>query len=504
MVQRHPSTLDQRTQAVVHLLAHAGEYGLVTALARELGVSRQTLYTWRARGQHALAQVLGPPRPLPPAPTLDRQILTLWAEGHASYRGIQTCLHTLTGQWVSLDTITEVLATAQQRALTWMQTHLPPAPRPLALDEIYGRDRHGAYLNGVDALSGAVWLTYGPVPVDAETWTLVLWEGQACGLCWHLVATDGGTAMHEACRTVCPQAPHQRDLWHVLHRASQAQRRLERRVAALVAQTDVVARQAARVAVGQKPKGCNPKTDVAAHAADLARAQQTVANLRYLMQELRHLLAVVVLEHDRLLDLATRQAALEAVMQLLSEVTAQAPASQQAELEQLLTHIQQALPPLLTFVAEVERVQQQLQPVLSPAQQALLAWAWQRRQVVGWQRRDIVAGVPEGWRTAAHRLLATWEGAVRGSSAVEGWHSVLRPHLAVHRVLSPGALALLAVWHNHRVSRRGVHRGTSPLQRSGLRDVATDWLTALGYPPATASPPEPQLIAPHSELALAA
>ena len=70
---------------------------------------------------------------------------------------------------------------------------------------------------------------------------------------------------------------------------------------------------------------------------------------------------------------------------------------------------------------------------------------------------------------------------MRASSVVENWHSILRPHLAVHRTLSPGLLALLAVYHNHRIASRGVHRGTSPLQRSGLQAPA-DWLTALGYP----------------------
>ena len=73
---------------------------------------------------------------------------------------------------------------------------------------------------------------------------------------------------------------------------------------------------------------------------------------------------------------------------------------------------------------------------------------------------------------------------MRASSAVETWHSVLRPHLAVHRTLSPGLLALLAVWHNHRVFPRGVHQGQSPLHLSGLIDAPTDWLVALGYPPA--------------------
>ena len=90
----------------------------------------------------------------------------------------------------------------------------------------------------------------------------------------------------------------------------------------------------------------------------------------------------------------------------------------------------------------------------------------------------------------------------RASSAVENWHSILRPHLAVHRTVSPGLLALLAVWHNHRVFRRGVHKGTSPLQLSGLLDAPTDWLVALGYPPA--SPPAQPADAKADDLALAA
>jgi hypothetical protein len=74
---------------------------------------------------------------------------------------------------------------------------------------------------------------------------------------------------------------------------------------------------------------------------------------------------------------------------------------------------------------------------------------------------------------------------VRASSAVETWHSFLRPHLAVQRTLSPGLLALLAVYDNHHVATRGLHAGQSPLQRSGLPDAPADWLDALGYPPAS-------------------
>jgi hypothetical protein len=59
-------------------------------------------------------------------------------------------------------------------------------------------------------------------------------------------------------------------------------------------------------------------------------------------------------------------------------------------------------------------------------------------------------------------------------------------------------LALLAVWHNHRVFTRGVHTGNSPLQLSGMSEEPTDWLVALGYEAAAATNP---VVAP---LALAA
>lgn len=73
------------------LLADSGSYGVVMRLSQAISVSRQTLYSWKAKGQVAQEQALAP------APTatetvskvqLERAILTLLVEGHASYRGI--------------------------------------------------------------------------------------------------------------------------------------------------------------------------------------------------------------------------------------------------------------------------------------------------------------------------------------------------------------------------------------------------------------------------------
>jgi len=97
---------------------------------------------------------------------------------------------------------------------------------------------------------------------------------------------------------------------------------------------------------------------------------------------------------------------------------------------------------------------------------------------------DTLAASRAQQRTLVEQLRAegVWQ-SERVSSAVERWHCILRPHLAVRRSLTSGMLALLAVWHNHRVFSRGVHKGKSPLHLSGMTDAPSDWLIALGYPP---------------------
>lgn len=489
MARRHGSTAKQRVAWVSQMLGGSGTYGLVTLLSREAGVSRQTLYVWAEQGRAALEQVFAPGEAeRTNGSALERQVLTLLVEAHASVRGIGNSLWQVARRRVGQGTISAIIQEAQRRAQAWLATHAPPSSRPLALDEMYGNNRRGAYLHIVDTASHAVWAAEGPVPVDTESWTLVLWLAQERGLRWHTTISDGGGAIDAAVRGVDPTGQHARDVWHVLHVCAQVQGRLDRHVAQVEAQTPTVHRQAARVAAGQRPLGRNPRTDLVAHAAVCTRAQAVATGLRYLTSVLHDLLEVVVLTPTGLLDTAGRTDELTAVLALLDELAASAPAAQQTELARLHRHITLALPGLLAFVPPLDRVHQDAVVILGSDGLALVAWAWQRRAILGPGRADLVAQFPPAWQTAARVLMVAWESAVRASSAVENWHSILRPHLAVHRVLSPGLLALLVVWHNHRAFARGPHAGLSPLHLSGMTDAPADWLVALGYPPLHADP----------------
>jgi hypothetical protein len=142
----HPSSASQRAQWVSQLIAGRGVDGTVSGLSRSIGVSRQTLSSWRAIGRPALEQVFTPivASPLTTAGR-DRSILTLLVEGHASERDIQECLVGLGAGSVSLGTISAVIGDAQRRALNWFATDAAPSSaRVIALDELYGNDRHGA------------------------------------------------------------------------------------------------------------------------------------------------------------------------------------------------------------------------------------------------------------------------------------------------------------------------------------------------------------------------
>jgi hypothetical protein len=73
------------------MLGAGGTYGLVTLLSRTAGVSRQTLYTWAEQGRSALEQAFAPPAAgRPDTSELERQVLSLLVEAHATIRGIQT------------------------------------------------------------------------------------------------------------------------------------------------------------------------------------------------------------------------------------------------------------------------------------------------------------------------------------------------------------------------------------------------------------------------------
>jgi hypothetical protein len=261
---------------------------------------------------------------------------------------------------------------------------------------------------------------------------------------------------------VTPESIHQRDVWHVLHECQKVQGRIERALNLLHEQTPKVERNAQRVAAGQKPRGRTPKTDPIAHRHDVQRMEYTASSLKYLSCQLQRLLGVVVLKDQSILDSRERQEELDTLLELFFELCEETPQSVKKEIEGLLRHVQGALAGLTGFCPTLDSVQEQAALQLGEQACHLIGWAWLHRAILGPESKQLAADFPPAWQPTVLALMTAWDQAARASSIVENWHSILRPHLAVHRALSADLLAILALYHNHQVAPRGLHKGQSP------------------------------------------
>jgi hypothetical protein len=152
------------------------------------------------------------------------------------------------------------------------------------------------------------------------------------------------------------------------------------------------------------------------------------------------------------LDSTQRLDEMETVRLLLAELQQDAPAALPRDIPHVHTPVPLALPHLLRFPQRLDALQAQVTAHVGPQAISLIAWAWQRREILSQKRQELLEGFHLSWRSLAAELLQARDVAGRASRAVEHWHSMGRPHLSVHRTLSTEMLALLAVWQNHRVA----------------------------------------------------
>jgi hypothetical protein len=464
---------------VSHLLAKP-EHGLVTQWSRMYGVSRQTRYRWTTTGAQALEATLGSPLLTKKPTPLPALVLTLLMETHASSREIQACLKHRHGIDLSLGGSAGIIKEAGQQAQKWVDHQQALTPRALALDEQDGSQRGKASVNGVDVHSGQVWATVPPVAVDGDRWTLLLWSVQEQGITSSCTVSDGGHALAEALSQTQGETNHQRDVWHLFPFAARVQGHRDRGVQAEQTCVPAMKRQEERRAKGTRSRGRPGKATMVQQEAKLAHLSYVADAVRYLCQELRRLLDVVVVQSGRWLTTQQRQEEIEALLELLDELAPLASSQTQGQIQKLPRQIRLALPQALLFARVLDHQQEQASSALDPSTGALLGWAWLRRAVLGPTSLHLLQSVHPAWRAVAADLLAAWDQAVRASRAVENWQSILRPHVAVHRKLSAGMLALLAVWHNHRIAPRGLHEGLSPFQRTDASSSNRHWLAALG------------------------
>jgi hypothetical protein len=242
-------TLAERVELGCLGLLGAGQYGLITALASQLGTSRQFLYTLRARAGQALAGALAPGPPGRPAlaqrvvvdeRAVQRAILVLSQVAQAAVRESQECLGELLGVTRSVGYIEGVLQGAARRAQALGVA--PPAPVHAEADELFAAGR--PVLGVVERPSGAVLALVPAAERDETSWGCALLEVVARGTTLASLTADGAEGLRAGARAAGLAAPAL-DHWHTLRELERTRQLLEHQAYRALRAADRSARAAA-------------------------------------------------------------------------------------------------------------------------------------------------------------------------------------------------------------------------------------------------------------------
>jgi hypothetical protein len=482
----------QRTQIALAALAPNRLHGTITRLARQHGLTRQTIYTLAASAQRLLTSALTPQPPGPQPPDLPirvdgnrlRRTSLVLAEVGVYRRDIGICLAEALDTPRSPAWVNRTLAQLEQAAATVNAHWHPASTEILAGDEIFSHGQPNLLVVGNQSLF--IYALTRQRSRDGDTWGCVLLDLPECPQ----FASDAGTGLAAGVRAAA--LPVQQLDWdHLLRPLWGQAARLERQAyAALQAVED-------RFAQFDRARG---SARLAQHLAVWERLQAEAAEAvaRYdtfagWVGQVDGWFGLIDLESGQLRDGQVGAAALRTVSQQVASWRGQLYAKLSRSLrdwaEGLFAYVpvlQQALNPLIEqwgedAVQALARVWQ----VEASARRHRLDQAAQRTQQGVWatslDRAVALLGEDELWVawTAVRTVL---ERPWRGSMLAENVNSRLRPWLAGRKQSDQGCLELFRFLHNVRPFARGKRAEQSPAQAVGI-ELPADPLTLLGLAP---------------------
>ena len=482
----------QRLPIVVAALSPDRPWGRITQLAREHGLSRQTIYQMAAAGRSQLKRTLTPGRhgPYPPETTvgvdrnrLRRASVVLTGVG-VSQRDIPICLEELLDTRVSPSWVNAQLAQVEAMAGSVNANWHPAIGEGLAGDEIYSNGLPNLLVVGNESLY--IYALTRQADCAGDTWACVLLDGPACPQ----FASDAGLGLAAGAR-LAQVGPHQLDWDHLLRPVSGQVARLEDQAYAALA-------------------ACEARAAQFAQAKTTQRLAQHLAAWERLTAEAH----VPVERYDRFRQLAAQ---IDAEFGLIEPQTGAVRDPQQAtetlrqvggQLQNWTGGIYTKLSGYLVNLAAglfsyFPGLAQALQPLVTrwgkPAVQAVCR-LWQseadaKRHPRTWPERQQLQRLWEAHLEAAvavlglDRLSQVWaeatqvlERAWRGSMLAECVNSLLRPRLHGRKHTDPGCLELFRFLHNVHPFQRGKRAGHSPAHLVGL-ELPDDPFTLLNLLP---------------------
>jgi hypothetical protein len=496
-LERTTLTIPQKVEFAAEVLARQGEYGAISALSEQFGVSRPTAYHTAATTRTLLEEHFAPlPQPEGVRVVVDkaqlrRAVLALRLTAPNSIRAIEELLPLLyPGVRLSYGSIQAILIEAEHQALMFNSQANLSLIKAGALDEMFSQG--DPVLAGVDLESGYLFGLSLRESRSGADWAEVLGQAKQQGLELSVVVKDAAAGIASGVEAVFPEAEQRDDCFHALYAMNKVRRRLEQR-----AYTAINEEQFQR----QRLEKIGSELPIAR-----ALQQRRVSEARSRCQEAVEQFdrferaAVQVEESMSYVDLQGGQLRSgEQVQQLLSQAAEQIQALGACGCHDLGRYLRNRAEGLSLATQALYTALMGLAERFSQPAVELTARLWRLAERHDrtdrlWQRNAIARQMLDSYARLRQRLGAQRADELldlvkqhldkrhRASSAIEGFNAALRPFLYVHKGVTDGFLELFRAHYNLRIRRWGRHKGTSAHQcLTGKKDV--DWLSLLGFPP---------------------
>jgi hypothetical protein len=481
-----------RAQIAMEMMPSHREHGVVSQLAREFEVSRQTIYNIAAVGKAVLSRAMEPGRHGAKISQkvmrvdrehVERSVVVLTRFG-VSQRDIPICLEELLGTRRSSSWVNAQLAQREKVAAVINQDWQPSAEETLSGDEIYSNGSPNLLVVGNESLYIYA-LTRQPA-CDGDTWGCVLLDSPHPAQ----FASDGGLGLAAGAQAAGVSV-HQLDWDHLLRPLWGQATRLERQAYAAL---EALEARAAQFHQTQTAKRLEQHLTVWEHLRTDAEAKLSKFDqFSDLARQVDAQFGLIDLETGQIRDPGAATSVLRSIGKQLGQWEGRIYTKLSANLtnwaDKLFAYqpiLQQALAPLTEqwgtsalqalarlWQLEADAKRQPVSLLHRPAQQA----TWNHSLDEAISLLGIEPLMP-AWQSLSQVLNRSW----RGSMLCECVNSLLRPVLAGRKSSDQGCLELFRFLHNAHRFIRGKRAGHSPAELAGIQ-LPADPLTLLGLAP---------------------
>ena len=496
-LHRTPLTTSQKTQCAAMALAGQEAHGTISALGREFGISRPTVYEARATACEVLTEHFEKEESAYRAVHVEvdeaqfvRAVVALRVIAPNAIRAIEELLPILyPGVRVSYGKVQSLLVSAEEKAKAFNAKAQLSAITHSALDEMFSQGE--PVLAAVDLASGYLFGLELREGRAGEDWAEVLGQAKAQGLKLSVVVKDAAKGIAAGVHAVFPEAEQRDDCFHVLYELNKVRRQLEQRAYAAIGREQQTQEALAKIRAQDQKRRRAQRQKIARARRECQQAIARFDALEAAAAQVREAMEYVELTTGELRDAEQVQSLMAQAAQAIEHIDAPG-------CRKLAGYLANRAPGLSLATTALHAQLQALGSLYPMAAVSLACLIWRavsecKKRSVPWQRHEnlrLLAGAYAQLQallgSQSETLLDTVKGLLdkryRASSAIEGFNAALRPYLYVHKGVTQNFLELFRAYYNLRTRRWGRHQGTSAHECLTGTPV-TDWLSLLGYPP---------------------